>query len=139
MASLIYDSYMFDVNANAIDPNTDVVYGMLVTSSYVPSKSGDTKRSNVTNEVVGAGYTTGGAVTTVTVNNDTTNNREDVSFANIAWPTATITAAGMVLYKHRGGASSADNLYAYVDFGGNVTCVAGTFTAVCSTPLRMQN
>ena len=51
MASIIYDSFMSDLTSGAIVPTTDTYYVMLVTSAYTPSKSADTTRSNVTNEV----------------------------------------------------------------------------------------
>lgn len=139
MASLIFDSYLDDVNKGSVNPNTDTFYGMLVTSSYTPNKKTHTRRSDVTSEVTGTGYTAGGAASAATVTKDTTNDREDVSFADIAWTTATLTARAVVLYKHRGGASSADELVAYVDFGGDVSTIAGTFTAHFLTPLRIQN
>lgn len=139
MTSLIYDSYMDDVNKGNIVPNTDTFYVMLVTSSYTPNKATDTKRNAVTNEVSGTGYTTGGAASTATLTLDTTNHRSDLSFASVSWTTATITARAAVIYKHRGGASSADNLVAYVDFGSDVSSTAATFSVTFSSPLRFQN
>lgn len=141
MTSLIYDSWMNNLcgAAVAINPTTDTVKGLLVTSSYTPAKKTHTTRNNVTNEVVGTGYTAGGQAVTVTVTSDTTNDREDLSFANNVWTTATISAAAQVLYSSHGGVATGDPLWAYVDFGGTVSSTAGTFTAVCSTPLRLQN
>lgn len=139
MASLIFDSYFDDADKGNIVPNTDTFYGMLVTSSYTPNKKTHTKRSDVTNEVTGTGYTAGGAASAATLTKDTTNDREDLAFADIVWTTATLTARAVVIYKHRGGASSADELVAYVDFGADVSSVAGTFTAHFTAPLRIQN
>lgn len=139
MASLIYDSSLDDLAKNNIKYSTDTFFAMLVTSSYVPNKKTHTKRSDVTNEVVGTAYVAGGAASAVTVTLDTTNDREDISFGTVVWSTATITAAAAVIYKHRGGAASADELVAYVDFGGNITSTAGDFTVVFSTPYRFQN
>lgn len=139
MASLIYDSAVYDNATGLIDYDTDTFYAMLVTSSYTPNKQTHTKRSDVTNEVTGTGYTSGGAASTVTVTNDTANNKTTVAFAAVSWTTATITARAAVLYKHRGGAANADNLVAYVDFGADITSTAGTFTFTPSTPLTYQN
>ena len=139
MASLIYTSSIDDNCRGAIDWDTDTFYGMLVTSSYSPNKDTHTKRSDVTNEVSGTGYTAGGAASAVTVTKDTANDRVDVEFANIAWPASTITARACILYKRRGGASSADELVAYVDFGADISSTAGTFTVAFSTPYRYQN
>jgi len=139
MASIIYDSYSYDVLTGAIDTDSDTFYGMLVTSTYAPNKKTHTKRSDVTNEVVGAGYTAGGAEIDVTVTNDTANDRVDVEFDNVSWTGATITARAIVIYKRRGGASSADELVAYVDFGSNVSSTNAAFAVTFSSPLRLQN
>lgn len=139
MASLIYNSLMQDVGKNNIDFEADTFYAMLVTSSYTPNKDTHTKRSDVTNEVVGPGYTAGGSQTTVTVTLDTANDRYDISFSDVTWPGSTITARAAVIYKYRGGASSNDELVCYIDFGSNVSTTAGTFTLDITGPLRLQN
>jgi hypothetical protein len=132
MASLIFDSFAYDNATGAIDLDTDTFKIMLVTSTYSPNKKTHTKRSDVTNEVVGTGYTAGGvALTSVVVTNDTANDRTKFSSANPSWPTATITARGAVIYKSRGGAASADELVCYLDFGSDQTSTAGTFTVTC--------
>ena len=139
MSSLIYNSFWDDLEKGNIDLDSDTFYGMLVTSTYVPDKDAHTKRSDVTNEASGTGYTAGGAASAVTLTKDTANDREDAAFADIAWTGSTITARGLVLYKHRGGLASADELVAYVDFGSDISSVSGTFTAHFTAPLRIQN
>lgn len=138
-ASLIYDSFWDDVFRGNITASSDTFKGMLVTSSYTADKAHD-KRDDITNEVSGTGYTAGGATVTVTVNLATSGNShiESLTFSSPAWTTSTITARGLVLYKSRGGASSADNLVQYVDFGSNITSTAGTFTATIGA-LSLQN
>ena len=139
MASLIYNSCLDDVSRGNIDFDTDTFFAMLVTSTYVPNKDTDLKRSNVTNEVaVAGGYVAGGFVAAVTVTKDTVNDRIDVALGAISIPSATITARGAVYYKHRGGASSADELVAYIDFGADIVSTNGTFALTAST-LRIQN
>lgn len=138
MASLIYNSCIDDMARGAIDFDTDTFKVMLVTSTYTPNKDTDTKRSNVTNEVVGTGYTSGGVTSACTVTKDTANDKVTLSFAAVSWATSTITARAAVIYKSRGGASSADELVAYVDFGGNVSSTAATFSLGSST-ITLQN
>lgn len=128
MASLIYTSFLDDVAKGNIDCNSDTFKAMLVTATYVPNQSAHTKRSNVTNEVTGTGYTAGGATSAVTVSKIIATNEVTVQFGAVSWSTSTITARGCVYYKSRGGASSADELVAYVDFGSNITTTAGTFS-----------
>lgn len=139
MASLIYDSLVNDVATGAVDLDTDTFWVMLVTSSYSPAKKTDNRRDDVTNEVVGVGYSAGGKVVTATVTPDTANDRVDVTFSTVTWPVSTITARAAVLYKRRGGASSADELVFYGDFGSNVSTTGGTFTLTFTGPLRFQN
>ena len=138
MASLIYNSCLDDTVKGSIDFDTDTFKMILVTSSYTAAKT-HAKRSDVTNEVSGTGYTTGGNAAAATATKDNTNNREDITFAITSWTTATITARAGVIYKSRGGLASADELVAYVDFGADVTSTAGTFSVTISSPLRFQN
>ena len=51
-----------------------------------------------------------------------------VTASNPVWASASISVTGAVIYKHRGGASTADNLYSYVDFGGAVVSTGAAFT-----------
>ncbi len=138
MASLIFNSALDDAARALIDFDSDSFKCMLVTSSYTPNKDTHTRRSDVTNEVSGAGYATGGAAVTVSVTKDTANDRIDISLGSVSLPSSTITAAAAVYYKSRGGASSADELVAYIDFGGNIISTNGTFSLSAST-LRIQN
>jgi hypothetical protein len=128
MANLIYNSFLRDIQNGSIDLDTDTIKLMLVTSAYTPNIDTHTKRSDVTNEVVGVGYTAGGvtlAGKTVTQNN--TDNTGVFDADNITIPTSTITARAGVLYKSRGGASSADELIGYLDFGSDIISTAGDF------------
>lgn len=138
MASIIYNSALDDAVKGNIDFDTDTFKIILVTSSYVADKDAHTKRSDVTNEASGTGYTTGGETTTVTVTKDTANDRIDINFSDVLWANATLTAAGAVIYKSTGTAAT-DNLVAYLDFAGDVTSTNGTFTVDITSPLRLQN
>ena len=112
---------------NNIDFDTNSFKAMLVTSTYTPNKDTHDKRDDVTNEVTGTGYTAGGVATVCTVTKDTATDRVTLSFAAVSWASSTITARGLVIYKSRGGASSADELVAYNDFGSDVSSSGGTF------------
>lgn len=138
MASLIYNSCIDDTAKGSIDFDTDTFKMMLVTSSYTPAKT-HAKRSDVTNEVSGTGYTAGGNAAAATVTKDNVNNRVDITFAITSWTSSTITARAGVIYKSRGGASSADELVGYVDFGSDISSTSGTFSVTITSPLRFQN
>lgn len=138
MASLNYTSAFYDMTKGNVVVGTDTIKCMLVTSSYVANKD-HTKRSDITNEVTGTGYSTGGTAATCTINAvDTANDKLTVTLGAVSWSSSTITAAAAVYYKARGGASSADELLAYIDFGGNVTSTNGTFSLTAST-MTIQN
>lgn len=138
MASLIYNSCIEDLSNNNIDFGADTFKIMLVTSSYTPDKDTHDKLDDVTNEVTGTGYTAGGATSACTVTKDVANDKVTLGFAAVNWSTSTITAAGAVIYKSRGGAASADELVAYIDFGGDVSSAGGTFSIGAST-ITLQN
>lgn len=139
MASLIYNSAVRAQAVGNIDFDTDTFYSMLVTSTYSPNKDTHDFRDDVTNEVSGTGYTAGGhAVSVSDAAVDTANDRVVITIASHNWTTATITARGEVVYKRRGGASSADELVYYNDFGSDITATAGTFTVAAST-ITLQN
>lgn len=138
MASIIFNSFWEDLARGAIDLDTDTIKVLLTTSSYTENKDTQTKRSDVTNEVTGTGYTAGGNTTTITITKDTTNDRLDVTLGGTTWSSSTITARKLVYYKSRGGAATADELIAVVDNGTDVTSTGATFTVTAST-LRVQN
>ena len=106
----------------------------MLTDGYTPDQATNTKRSDVTNEVTGAGYSTGGIQATVSsIVKDTGNRRTRITFALAEWTTATISATRAVYYKRRGGAATADELVGVNDFGGTYAVTGGTFRIPAST------
>lgn len=131
-ADLVYDSFLDDVVSGNI-VKTDTFKCMLSTSAYTANIGTHTKRSDVTNEVTGTGYTAGGNTVVPTFTKDTTNHRLTVTVPQTTWTSSTITARSMTCYKSRGGASSADELFFHNDFGSDVSTTNGTFTVNAST------
>ena len=78
------------------------------------------------NEVTGLGYTLGG--NTLVISQDpTSTNTETVAwlnFQNSAWPSATFSAAGALIYNSTQG----NKAVAVLDFGGTKTATNQTFT-----------
>ena len=133
MADGLYTSITDDLANNNVDFGADTFY-VLLTSGYTPDQDAHTKRSDVTNEITGAGYATGGIQATVSsVTKDTGNNRTRITFALAEWTTATISATYAVYYKYRGGAATADELVGWNDFGGTYAVTGGTFRIPAST------
>lgn len=128
MASSLPNSFKRDVSNGSIDLDTDTIKVMLLTNAATPNIDTWTKRSDVTNEVVGTGYTAGGsALANKTVTADNANDRAIFDADDLSWAAATITARWAVLYKSRGGAATADELVAFVDFGADFTSTGATF------------
>jgi hypothetical protein len=139
MASIIYNSFLFDVLTGNIVLASDTFKIMLVTSAYVPDKDAHTKRSDVTNEVVGSGYSAGGQVITLTRTDSNPLDRTSYELSQEVWDPSTITARGAVIYKSRGGTPTADELVCYLDFGGEIISINGSFTVTPTDPLIFQN
>lgn len=135
----MFNSALRDEAMGNINYNADTFKVMLLTATATPNKDTWTRRSDVTNEVSGTGYTAGGATITVAVGStDTTNDRVDISLGAATWAASTITARYAIYYKARGGASSADELVACVDFGQDVSTIVDTFSLTAST-VRKSN
>jgi hypothetical protein len=129
MANVIFNSFKRDIMNGSIDLDTDTIKVMLVTSAYTPDQDAHTKRSDVTNEVSGTGYTAGGAaLANKAVTADNTDNEGVFDADDPVWAASTITARGAVLYKSRGGLASADELLCYFDFGSDQISSNGNFT-----------
>lgn len=139
MASLIYDILLPSMCNGDVTINGALLKLMLVTSSYVPNKKTNQSRADVTNQVVGTGYTAGGQSVVQTVTDDPANDRVNITFDPVQWAGSTITARAGVIYVDNGGAPTGDILVAYVDFGSNISSTGGNFTVTFTAPLRLQN
>lgn len=137
-SGIIYNSAMLDEASGAIDYDTDTFYVMLVGDSYTADKKLDTRRDDVTGEVVGEGYASGGQAVNVTVTADNAFDRVIIELGGAVWPASTITAYGAVYYKRRGGDPSDDELVYFNDFEQAVSSTDGTFTLNPST-IRKQS
>lgn len=139
MASQNYNSLLFDMATAKINFETDDFYGMLVTSAYAPNVDTHKKRSDVTNEVVGTGYTAGGQEIVVGLTEDAANDRLAITLGDVVWPSSTITARAMVIYQRTGAGAASDRLIAYGDFGADKSSSAGDFEAKFTAPLLIVN
>jgi hypothetical protein len=132
MADIVYNSFLADVFAG--NCNTTHTYkGMLVTSAYTENRATHTKRSDVTGEVSGTGYTAGGNAVTLSVAVNNTTNVLTLTIGAVSWPSSTITARKLIVYRARGGASSADELVCCVDNGTDLVSSNTTLSFAAST------
>ena len=82
---------------------------------------------STTNEVVGTGYTAGG-VTLTNIDPTSSGTTAFVDFADATFSSATITAAGALIYNTTtDGGSATTNAVAVISFGGDKTSTNGDF------------
>jgi hypothetical protein len=88
---------------------------------------------STSNEVVGTGYTAGGIALT-NIDPTSSGTTAFVDFADATWTTATITAAGALIYNTTtDGGSATTNAVAVISFGGDKTSTNGDFVVVMPT------
>ena len=107
----------------AIDWDTDTIKVSLHTSTYVPAQDTHDFHDDATNELAATGgYTAGGNTIANRTSGYTAGTNvqkldgDDVTFTDLT-PSAAFRYG--VIYKDRGGLSSADELIAYIDFGAD--------------------
>lgn len=128
MASFLYTKFATNLlSGKNIDLDTDTIKVALCTSSYTPAKT-HAFFSDITNEVIGTGYSAGGTtLTTKTVTQDDTNFRAVWDADDASWASSTITARYAVIYESTGVAGTSP-LIGLVDFGQNLTSSLSTFS-----------
>ena len=93
-------------------------------SSTTATLGASTTAFTTTGEVASSGsYATGGSALT-NVNPATSGTTGYTDFADLSFTTATITARGALIYND----TNSDKAVCALDFGGNKTSTAGTFT-----------
>ena len=99
----------------------------LVTNAYTPDIDAHEFFDDITNEVVGVGYTADGAeITTKTVTQDDANDRAQFDGDDVEWTGATITARAAVIWKDT-GTDATSPLMRYHDFGEDKSTTGTTF------------
>lgn len=115
-------------SARRVDWATDTIKVALTTSTYTPNQDTHDFFDDVTNEVSGTGYTSGGATLgTKSVAYDATTNTVALKAATTSWSSASFTARYAVIYKDTGTASTSPVL-GYVNFGADQTVSSATFS-----------
>lgn len=117
-----YNSFAEFVADGTIDLDTDTFGMMLLADGHTINPDHDFRNDVEGNEITGTNYTAGGVVlSSVTWTRITgAGGGARFSFATPTWPN--LTASNIryaVLYKRRGGASSADELVCVWDLGQN--------------------
>ena len=112
-----------------IDWLDDSIKCMLTTVTYVPDQDIHDYKDDVTNEVVGTGYTaTGVALTGKTITYTGATNKVTLDCDDVVWTTATITARVAVFYDATPASDATRPLICYQLSDSDVVSTAGTFT-----------
>lgn len=129
---------MLKTTTGTIDWDTDTFKLTLHTSTYTLNQDTHDFYDDATNELATAsGYTSGGVtLASVAVTYDSASQQVRVDWADPSWTfTGSVTWRYGVIRKARGGASSADELLAYLDWGGSQTVSTAYTLVVDSTGL----
>lgn len=127
MASFLYNSFKRDSMLGVFNLTSDTIKIALVTNSYIADIDNHTKFSDVTGEVVGAGYTQSGSIlAAVTLLTDNTNDRVVLDASDVSWTSSSITSNAAILYK-AGATPETSPLIAYIDFGSDKSSSNGDF------------
>ncbi len=127
VTAFLYGSVPAKLANKEIDWDTDTIKVALCTSTYTPNQDTHDYFNDITNEVSGTGYTSGGATLTST---EVTLSGGVATYdaADVSWASSTIAnAMAAVGYFARGGASSADELIFLSDFVTAASSSSGTF------------
>ena len=128
VSAKLYGSFPAKLANGEVDWDTNTIKVALTTSSYTPNQDTHDYFDDITNQVVGTGYTSGGAtLASKTVNYDSGTNVTTFDAADVTWSTSTITARYAIIYRDT-GVTSTSPLIGYVDFDADVVSSGGDFT-----------
>jgi hypothetical protein len=128
MANFLYNFGKKEWLNGGIDLLSDTLKVALVTDQYSPDMDADQYFADISDEVVGSGYTAGGkALANRVVTQDDTNNLAIFNADDLTWTVATISAIAAVIYKDT-GVGTTSPLLAYINFGETYDTVGNDFT-----------
>jgi hypothetical protein len=133
MASFVYNSAIKDAFLGRIIVGTSVFKTMLVTVNYVENQDTHTTRANITSEISGTNYTSGGLIIVPTLTQDLTTNQTKITFPALTW--SNLTATGIrkaIYYVANGGAASGDYLFGINDLGADYSASGNSFNLASS-------
>jgi hypothetical protein len=115
--------------AQNFNTGTTKVYKIALYTSSATLGASTTTYSGTSGEVAsGGGYTTGGKTLVVSQIPTSGGTTAFISFSNVTWTSATITARGALIYN-----STDDTTVGVLDFGSDKTSTSGDFTIIFPT------
>jgi len=126
MASGIYNKLKANLANKIVDIEVDTLKIALLDSNHSFDADNNTWADVSANEVVGTGYTAGGAtLANASVTQDNTNDLAKIDADDVVWSGSTVTAAFAVIYDDT---LANKDLICCIDFGGDVSSTNGDFT-----------
>jgi len=118
----------------SIDWINDTIEIALCTNSYTPLQDTHEFFDDITNEVVGTGYTAfGETLGTKTITYDAGSNEVRFDAADVTWSSSTITARYAIIYKNVSDTAASSPLIGWIDFDGDEVSTNGDFTITFAT------
>ena len=128
VSAYMYSNAPLSIVNKEIDWNTDAIKVALCTSAYTPDQNAHNYYDDITNELATAGGYTAGGAALGTPTQSTTLKVTTLNAADVAWTSATFTARYAIIYDSTPATAATKPLIGYVDFGADVSPVAGTLT-----------
>lgn len=123
MASGIYNRFKANLMNKEVDLEADDIRVSLMTTSHSFTATDNTWSDVSANEISGTGYTASGALLASKSVTQAATTKWDAT--DTEWTSATFSAYHAVIWDDSVGT---DDLIASIDFGGEQTVTAGTFT-----------
>lgn len=121
MASGIYNRFKANLMNKVVDLEADTIKVSLYNGTHAFTAT-DTDYTTTNELATAGGYTQGGATLAGKAVTEAATTKFDAT--DISWTSATFTAAHAVIWDSTAG----NDLICSIDFGGNQTVAAGTFT-----------
>lgn len=115
----VYVSCVADYFSGDLDFDTHSFKVLLLNNTYTPVAGTHAKRSDLSGEVSGSGYTAGGAVVVPTVTEVPASSKIDITFPQVTFTNTTLTNVRYAVYYRVVGSAATDRLVAFKDFGTN--------------------
>lgn len=128
----VYGLALQSILNKEVDFDSDTVKCLLTTSTYVPNQDTHRYRNQLTNEVTGTNYTTGGVTVsgkTVTYNTATNTLMLDAT-VDPSFTSVTIASFRYAIFYIDTGSSATSPLLAYIDFEADFAAAAQDVTIV---------
>jgi len=114
ITGFLYGSFFQNCCKKLVNCETDIIRVTLHTASYVPQQDTHDFVDDLTNEVVGTGYTAGGLqLTPCTLTYTAATNKLKMTAPNVSWANSTITASVVVVSDRQSGVNSTSPLILY--------------------------